>query len=166
MKRPRLLDDEEFELILQRLTLGMSVHAACDSVCYLHDLQKTIAQNHDYAKRFHDTMRFRATQFISEIVDVADTEIDPYRAKVRIDARKFYAERLDPERYGNRFDMKVTHEVSIQAALAEAKQRVEISLNDTQYKDVTQRVDIIKQIVDKNSDEISDESDDLDYIFS
>ena len=166
MIEPRIISKSEYELILSRLITGMSVQSACDGICHVQDLHSTLNQNDDLMTRFRNTLQFRASLHISELIEVADTELDPYRAKVRIDARKFYAERLDPERYGNRFDMKVTHEVSIQAALTEAKQRAEISLNDTQYKNVTQSVDIIKQALENKSDNESDTEDEIDYILS
>lgn len=53
--------------------------------------------------------RARATQaesFAEDIVEISDTEPDPNRARVRIDARKWTASKLLPKKYGERMALE------------------------------------------------------------
>ena len=43
-----------------------------------------------------------------EIVEIADTEPDPNRARVRIDARKWYAAKVNKKDYGDRVSAEVS----------------------------------------------------------
>lgn len=47
----------------------------------------------------------QADTLADEIITIADTEVDPNRAKVRIDARKWTASKLKPQRYGEKLDI-------------------------------------------------------------
>lgn len=47
----------------------------------------------------------RADIFADEIVEIADTEEDPNKARVRIDARKWAAAKLNPKNYGDKIDV-------------------------------------------------------------
>lgn len=48
----------------------------------------------------------QAEKFASEIIEIADTEADPARARVRIDARKWVAGKLKPKVYGDRVQLE------------------------------------------------------------
>ena len=50
----------------------------------------------------------RSHMMADEIIEIADTEPDPNRARVRIDARKWWASKVNKKDYGDR----VTAEVS------------------------------------------------------
>lgn len=58
-----------------------------------------------------------------EIIDIADTDPDPQRARNRIEARKWSASKLHPAQYGERLDVNVTQIVDITSALASARSR-------------------------------------------
>jgi hypothetical protein len=40
-----------------------------------------------------------------EIIEIADTEPDPNKARVRIDARKWKASKMQPKKYGDKIDL-------------------------------------------------------------
>lgn len=65
----------------------------------------------------------RGELYVDEIVNIADTEIDPQRARVQIDARKWYASKVIPKKYGDRLDLNVSGSIDIASALAAAKAR-------------------------------------------
>jgi hypothetical protein len=44
----------------------------------------------------------RADLVADEIITIADTEPDPNKARVMIDARKWWAARVNPKKYGGR----------------------------------------------------------------
>lgn len=58
-----------------------------------------------------------------EILEIADTDPDPLRARNRIDARKWYASKLDPKVYGERIDVNVQQRVDLTSVLDEARKR-------------------------------------------
>lgn len=59
-----------------------------------------------------------------EIIEIADTETDAQIARNKIDARKWYASKMRPDKYGDRIDVNVTNTVDIRAALSEAHNRI------------------------------------------
>ena len=50
----------------------------------------------------------RAEVLADEIVEIADTAEDAQLARLRVDARKWAASKLDPKRYGERLDIDAT----------------------------------------------------------
>ncbi len=65
----------------------------------------------------------RTELMVEEIVEIADTEPDANRARVRTDARKWYASKMNSKKYGDRIDLNVNQTVDIGKALAEARAR-------------------------------------------
>jgi hypothetical protein len=61
---------------------------------------------------------------VDELLKIADEEIDPQRARNRIDARKWVAAKYNAQVYGDRLDLNVNQTVDIGAALAEARARL------------------------------------------
>ena len=60
----------------------------------------------DVFKAMYGTARQeRADMFADEIITIADTEPDPHKARVMIDARKWSAARLNPKVYGDRIQV-------------------------------------------------------------
>ena len=50
----------------------------------------------------------RADLLADEILLIADTEDDPNKARVRIDARKWWAAKVNPKSYGDKADLNVS----------------------------------------------------------
>lgn len=55
-----------------------------------------------------------------EILNIADNALDPHSAKNRIDARKWLAAKLYPEKFGDRIDLNFQGHISVKAALEDA----------------------------------------------
>jgi hypothetical protein len=83
-----------------------------------------IDSDQDLYRRYSIAMRYRAEFVADEVISIADTEVDNMRARVRVDARKWYASKLLPTKYGDRLALDVVH-VDISGALSEARQRKE-----------------------------------------
>src|SRR5690606_27989331 len=66
-----------------------------------------------------------AEALAAEAIDISDEYDDPYRARNRIDVRKWYAARIKPSKIGDRLDVNVTQIVDISAALSEARSRLQ-----------------------------------------
>ena len=60
----------------------------------------------------------RAETFADQIVEIADTEEDAAKARVRVDARKFVASKLLPRTYGDKQEVNINQSVSIAHAEA------------------------------------------------
>ncbi len=66
----------------------------------------------------------QAEHFVDEIVTIADTEENPTRARVRIDARKWAAVKLAPKKYGDKAEIQMTGTIDIAGQLERARQRL------------------------------------------
>lgn len=63
----------------------------------------------------------QADYYADEIADIADTESDPNKARVRIDARKWAAGKLKPKVYGDRLQLDGDMNVSMSDAQLDAR---------------------------------------------
>lgn len=83
---------------------------------------------------------------VSELIEIADTEEDPQKARNRIDTRKWFAAKARPDKYGDRIDLNISQVVDIKDALTAAKLRTRnvSELENAQLIDTSQQ----KQLVD------------------
>lgn len=102
--------------VSQLQTLGLPSHTT---------IGRWLNENEDFRSAFARAREQRAETFADQIVEIADTEEDPQRARVRVDARKFVAAKLLPRIYGDNQRVEVEHGVSQTAArvLMELTQR-------------------------------------------
>jgi transposase-like protein len=61
---------------------------------------------------------------VDEAGEIVDTELNPQRAKVRADQRKWLASRLNRQKYGDKLDVQHNHTLDIGPALALAVKRM------------------------------------------
>jgi hypothetical protein len=89
---------------------GMSLRAACEPegrptpATFLEWMQVDIELAKQYARAREDQADFYA----DEVVEISDTEEDPNRARVRIDARKWAAGKRKPKVYGDKILNEIT----------------------------------------------------------
>lgn len=80
---------------------------------------------HPEAKILYDTHTQNiARKMALDSVHIADTDLDPVRARVRIQARQWLAAKYAPKEYGERLDVNV-QTVDLTDALREARERRE-----------------------------------------
>jgi hypothetical protein len=65
-----------------------------------------LAAHREFSDMYARAREQRADLIADEIIAIADNEADPNRARVKIDARKWAAAKLNPKRYSDR----VTHQ--------------------------------------------------------
>jgi hemoglobin-like flavoprotein len=87
----------------------------------------------------------KAELYADEIIEIADTILDPNKARVMVDARKWVASKIKPDKYGDRIDLNITQSVDITKALSDAKQRVVLSTCYPIDTASTQRVEMIEE---------------------
>lgn len=81
----------------------------------------------------------KAETLADEIIDIADTEPDPQRARVMVDARRWWASKIMPQKYGERMELNITQTLDIAGALQDAKNRI-INTTCQQIADVSMQL--------------------------
>lgn len=108
---PELLHD-----ICEQIANGMSLRKVCAQEGM--PSQKTVftwLQNDaGFAQQYARARERQADGFFDEIVDIADTEEDAQKARVRIDARKWVAGKMRPKVYGEKVDIEHTGSVQFE----------------------------------------------------
>ncbi len=66
----------------------------------------------------------QAENFAEEIIEIADTEENPQKARNQIDARKWFASKVKPNKFGDRIDLNINQTVDLKGALTDARSRV------------------------------------------
>lgn len=102
--RPPIFTEELGDEICLRLSNGESLRAICDDakmpdratvMRWLADPGRS-----DFATKYARAREKQIDAFAEDIAYIADTEPDPARARVRMEARRWLAERTMPKKYG------------------------------------------------------------------
>lgn len=80
-------------------------------------------QSPDSQDRYARALKARTELFVDEIIDISDNDSDPHRARNRIQARQWYASKMNAKTYGDKLDLNVNQTVDIGGALKEAQRR-------------------------------------------
>ena len=104
---------------------GKSLRAisAIDGMPSTTAIIKWLNQHEEFAAQYARAKEAQADYYADEIVEIADTEEDAAKARVRVDARKWVASKLRPKKYGDR--QQLEHSGPDGGAL-----RVEMSASD------------------------------------
>lgn len=145
----RMMSDEVLQFVCERIEAGESVR----SIFALNDLParsafyRFVAESEEAQDRYARAMELRQMLLFDEIIDIADTtkegttektdadgkileikrgDMIEHR-KLQIEARKWALGKMNPEKYGNRTDLKVDGSLTIDSVaerLARAKERL------------------------------------------
>lgn len=63
---------------------------------------KWLGLHDEFAKQYARTREILAEMNAGDIIHIADTEDDPNKARIRIDARKWWASKVAPKVYGDK----------------------------------------------------------------
>lgn len=107
-------------------------------------LPTMLEKNLSLAARYSRAQLYRAESLADEIIHISDTEQDYGKARNQIDARKWYASKIMPAKYGDRIDVNVTQTVDIGAALEAAKRRISLPIVDLANEPLPQAIDILE----------------------
>jgi len=131
-----------WEVILDTISSGGSLSTALAKHTWMPSVaqaRRHIANDLDFQAKYEKALQDRADKLAEEIIEISDSAppegLEPAAMsawvadkRLRVDARKWVAAKLQPKRYGDRIDVAVTDaRISVMDALAQAKQRV---LND------------------------------------
>ena len=110
--RPSSYTQEIADTICTRIAEGESLRTICvsDDIPSITSVRRWLAdEKRDGFRLQYACAREEQADFYADaIIEIADTEEDPQKARVRIDARKWYAGKLKPKKYGERIASPVT----------------------------------------------------------
>jgi hypothetical protein len=98
------------DLICREIAEGSSLKA----ICARHDvpsretIYQWLADDSAFSDKYVRAREDQADFYADEIIDIADTEPDANKARVRIDARKWKASKLQPKKYGDKVDLNLS----------------------------------------------------------
>lgn len=102
--RPSTFSPAIADAICLRLADGESLRTICTakdmpakSTVFLWLIKHSV-----FSDQYAQAREAQAASYADDIVDIADTEKDPQKARVRIDARKWHASKLAPKKYGDK----------------------------------------------------------------
>mgnify|MGYP000867958778 CR=1 FL=1 len=101
---------EVADAICERLAVGESLRHICaqDGMPRMASVFRWLAANEAFREQYARAREEQAESYADEITQIADEEIDPQRARVRIDARKWVASKLKPKKYGDKVTTELT----------------------------------------------------------
>jgi hypothetical protein len=102
--------------ICEQIANGVSLRKVCAErgmpsvglVC------KWLSEDKAFSEQYTRARERQADGFFDEIVDIADTEEDPQKARVRIDARKWVAGKMRPKVYGEKLDLEHSGSLAVE----------------------------------------------------
>lgn len=102
--RPSTFSPDVAEEICQELMAGKSLRQICavEGMPGTATVYKWLGQYDAFRDSYARAREVQADVLADEIIEIADTEPDPNRARVMIDARKWLASKLRPKKYGDR----------------------------------------------------------------
>jgi hypothetical protein len=106
--RPSVYDEEIADRICELLAGGRSLLSICQSdEAFPPDStvrQWAIDDREGFAAKYARSRELGLLHRADEIVEIADSEPDPNKARVRVDARKWELSKLMPRIYGDKID--------------------------------------------------------------
>lgn len=118
------LSPETIQLVIDDMYENLSVKRSCEKhgieLKYFHE---TLNECPLLYQAYECAQQAKAENFADEVIEIADEDENPMRAKNRIDTRRWYAAVMKPKKFGERIDLNLTQTVDIRGALEEARQR-------------------------------------------
>lgn len=112
----RIIEDMIDEGSLRRSLLKHGVKPAL--------FHKTLLQYPDLDLNYARAQASLSEIYAEDVIEIADDPlIDPQSARNRMDARRWYASKMKPNKFGDRIDVNLQGTVDVSAALLEAKSR-------------------------------------------
>jgi hypothetical protein len=102
--RPSLYSLELATRICKMVASGLALREVCklDEMPSHETVYRWFALHQEFSDAYARAREERADLICDEVVTIADTEPDPNKARVRIDARKWWAAKVNPKKYGDR----------------------------------------------------------------
>lgn len=108
--RPSSYTDEIANAILERIAAGEGLNKICQDDQFPPESTVrgwAVDDVNGFSARYARAKAMRGEALAEEVIDIADTEPDPAVAKVRIDARKWYAGKVN-QQFGDKATVEHT----------------------------------------------------------
>lgn len=101
--RPSKYTEELGARICASIADGKSARQTCRDVSIdLTTLYKWLRDHEEFSKQYARAREDAADTLVDDLMEIAETEEDVQRAKLKIDARKWVAARMKPKSWGDR----------------------------------------------------------------
>lgn len=101
--RPTKFSKELGDEICRMIGEGYSARSVCtDKSITLATLYRWLRENEEFKSQYDRAREDAADTLVDELMEIADTEDDVQRAKLKIDARKWVASRMKPKSWGEK----------------------------------------------------------------
>lgn len=115
---------EQAREIMKKIVDGETLtRAVADSGMSLSSFYSVMRNDIDLQKEYAWAREMRSETMAEEVIEIADNEPDAAKARNRMDARRWYASKMKPEKYGDKIDLNVHQSVDLLTAIDEAKRR-------------------------------------------
>lgn len=123
--RPFTKSDSVIKAILDAVESGLMLSDACRANgINPHTWWKWVGEDEELNARFSRARELQTHALADQTIRIADTEDDPRRAQVRIQARQWLAAKRNAQAYGDKTQVAVTHTLDLSTALLEARARL------------------------------------------
>ncbi len=126
MARPSKYTELIAEEILSRYADGETLSKICkdDDMPKRNTVYRWRLSYPDFGKAYLDALEQHIDALVDEAGQIVDTELNPQRAKVRADHRRWLASRLNRNKYGDKIELNHKHTIDIAPILLEAEKRM------------------------------------------
>lgn len=111
--RPSIYTDELAKEICNRIADGESLSTICrnDDMPSRETVYAWLKESSQFSDRYARARELQADYFVDEIIEIADnanakSSVEVQKAKLRIDTRKWAAEKLNSKAYGAKVEVK------------------------------------------------------------
>jgi hypothetical protein len=84
-----------------------------------------------------------ADMIVDDILAIADSDVNPIKARNQIDARKWIASKRAPKKYGDRLDVNIEHAIDLTQAIEAASKRIALPNSYLNTELTTQHIETI-----------------------
>ena len=114
MGRPTGYNTEIAERICKEIAEGKPVFAICqeDWCPSEFTVYRWLREYEEFSQSYTHARELQQERFAAEVVMIADTEKDPAIARNRMDARKWYAGKVSPKKWGDKVEIDAKVEVN------------------------------------------------------
>lgn len=105
--RPSGYSEEVAGTICMEIMAGKSLRTICamEGMPAASTVYAWLGQYPEFSAQYARAREVQADMLADEIIEIADSDLDPNRARVMIDARKWLAGKLRPKKYGDRVEL-------------------------------------------------------------
>jgi hypothetical protein len=108
--RPTEYDEAIADKLCEAIIEGAALYRVCEKPGFPGErtVYQWLEKHPEFAQQYARARELQQDRAADEIIEIADNELDPNKARIRVDARKWRASKLAPKKYGDRVDMNLS----------------------------------------------------------